>query len=130
MLRNPFAADDVVKLDADAQRSLTGRSVKLFTLSKDRSHDRGGAVPVTPTAVPASLRADFNRRDGITAHVATGSPRVVSRAIAAQQVSAHPLLDELEQLIDGAWARHEAEHTGARAAQGPSTVVATRCQTP
>jgi len=74
--------------------------------------------------IPASPRADLISPDGIAAHVATGSLASVSRTIEARQVSAHPILNELEQLIDGAWTRYEVERTGAAAAQAPSKVVA------
>jgi len=64
------------------------------------------------------------RRQGITAHVATGSTVPAARTIAAQQVSAHPLLDELEQLIDRAWADHAAAQRYVAATQATSSAVA------
>jgi hypothetical protein len=64
------------------------------------------------------------RRDGITAHVATGSAVPAARTIAAQQVSARPLLDELEQLIDRAWADYAAAQRYAAAAQVTRSAVA------
>jgi hypothetical protein len=64
------------------------------------------------------------RRHGITAHVAAGSTVLAARMIAAQPVSARPLLDELEQLIDRAWADHAAAQRYAAAAQVTRSAVA------
>ena len=119
-----WGVGDLVKPDTDVQQSLTGHSVKLWNASRDRSPDSSGIVRVKPAVIPASPRADLISPDGIAADVATGSLASVPRMIEARQVSAHPILDELEQLIDSAWTRYEVERTGAAAAQGPSKVVA------
>lgn len=117
-----FGNNDTVKRDAEVGQLLTGRPGKSSTLSTEGSHDRNGiAAPV----IPASPRAAIIRRDGVPTNVTSGSPVSTSRTMAQQYVSAQPLLQELEQLIDRAWADYAAAHARASAAQAASgTVVA------
>lgn len=122
MRARPRAADDLVKPDANVPQLLTAHPIKLSTLLTYRLHDR--SVAVAPAVMPASPRAAMIRRDGITAHVATGSMVSASGTIAEQQVSAQPLLDELDRLIVFAWADDAAERTRAAAARAPNSTVA------
>lgn len=114
-----FAADELVKPDADVEQLLTARLSKLSTLSPNGSHERSAAAAAV---ISASRRAAMLRRNGITADVATGSPVSASRTIAKQQVSAHALLVELEQLLERAW-DYAAERMGASATRASSSTV-------
>ena len=109
---------------ADVQQALIAHPVKSSTSSTYRSQDRSATVAAASTVIAASSRAD-NFRDGESSSGPTkGSLVATARTIATEHASAHPLLDELEQLIDRAWAEYMGQHTNAAAARVTSGTAA------
>ena len=92
-------------------------------------------VPAPPNGqlngiIRPSPRPVIVRSDAIISDVAAGSPVPSSRTMAKQQSSADPLLHELEQLIDRAWAEYAVAETGASAAQTSSSTVGSDVRQP
>lgn len=109
---------------ADVQQALIAHPVKSSTSSNYRSQDRSGTVAAASTVIAASSRADSFRDGESSGGPTKGSSVATPRTIATEHASAHAALDELEQLIDRAWAEHVGQHMSPSAARVTSRTAA------